>query len=375
MTSTDGPSVRPASVPAHTAPGAVAVDWQAARAIGRRLCPPGPRVGPGEAAAVVEQLRQVARQAREPVANTAQLRTDPDRDTETLVVDRPGWLEANVASMAALMAPVVAKLGRLRPGAPTAPVDPVGSAVSAVGAKATGAEAGALLAYLSGKVLGQYDLAPQGTPRLLLVAPNILAVQRELGVSLPDFMSWVAMHEETHRVQFTAVPWLREFLLRESTELAVDLAPTPQEFSQRLTHVARNLPEAVRGGGNGLVEVFATPEQRAAIARLTAVMALLEGHADVVMDEVGPAVIPTVATIRDRFTQRRQGVGGLDRLIRRVLGLEGKMRQYRDGARFVRAVQGQVGVAGFNAVWTCPEHLPTPEEIAEPGRWVARVHG
>ena len=104
-------------------------------------------------------------------------------------------------------------------------------------------------------------------------------------------------------------------------------------------------------------------------------MSLLEGHADVVMDEVGPQVIPTVGAIRERFTARRAGSGGLDRMLRRLLGLDAKMRQYRDGAGFVRGVTASVGTEGFNAVWTSPDTLPLPEEITDPAAWVRRVHG
>ena len=132
----------------------------------------------------------------------------------------------------------------------------------------------------------------------------------------------------------------------------------------------------LRGGdGAGLLELIQTPEQREALAGLTAVMSLLEGHADVVMDEVGPQVIPTVSLIRERFTSRRAGRGAVDKLLRRLLGLDAKMRQYADGAKFVRGVVETVGMAGFNVVWSGPETLPLPAEIADPGAWVRRVHG
>ena len=137
----------------------------------------------------------------------------------------------------------------------------------------------------------------------------------------------------------------------------------------------RRLPEAFQPGSTGLAEVFLTPEQKSKIAEITAVMSLLEGHADVVMDDVGPSVIPSVAQIREKFTQRRAGLGQLDRLIRRMLGLEAKMRQYADGAVFVRAVIDRVGLDGFNAVWASPETLPTAAEMVDPHAWVARVHG
>ena len=196
-------------------------------------------------------------------------------------------------------------------------------------------------------MLGQYDLAPGGTPALLLVAPNMMSVATELGVDRDDFRKWVCMHEETHRVQFTANPWLRDHMIEQARALAVDLAPDPERLQEIAGRVAEKLPELFREGSTGLADLFTTPEQREKLAGLTAVMSLLEGHADVVMDDVGPAHIPTVAHIRARFSERRKGAGTPDRLLRRLLGLEAKMRQYRDGAVFVRGVQEKVGVDGL----------------------------
>ena len=139
----------------------------------------------------------------------------------------------------------------------------------------------------------------------------------------------------------------------------------------------RREPAFGRGEGSGvpLLDAVQTPAQRAELADLTAIMSLLEGHADVVMDEVGPQVVPSVDVIRERFTRRRAGRSTVDRLLRRLLGLDAKMRQYADGARFVREVTAAVGVDGFNAVWTGPDTLPVAAEIADPGAWVRRVHG
>ncbi|HMD12400.1 MAG TPA: zinc-dependent metalloprotease, partial [Marmoricola sp.] len=132
----------------------------------------------------------------------------------------------------------------------------------------------------------------------------------------------------------------------------------------------------LKGGQKGsLLEILGSPEQRAILERVTGVMSLLEGHADVVMDGVGPEVIPSVATIRAKFTERRKGMGVLDRLIRRLMGLDQKMAQYRDGAVFTRAVVDKVGMDGFNAVWAEPANLPSKAEILAPETWLARVHG
>lgn len=343
------------------------VDWTFAKATGARLVPAGPDVSADEAVEVVEQVRELAAASVEPVAHTSQLRA-PGAAPAPLVVDRPTWIAANADSMAAMLDPVVTKLTAKQKHAP-------GPLAQAIGGKVTGAEAGGLLAFFSTKVLGQYDLAPGGTPALMLVAPNLVATERELGVDPRDFRLWVCLHEETHRVQFTAVPWLREHMIDQAQALAADLVPDPDSFGTRIQQLAKELPRAFSDEGAGLADVFATPEQRAKMADVTAVMSLLEGHADVVMDDVGPEHVRTVAEIRRKFDTRRKGAGQLDKLLRRLLGLEAKMRQYRDGAAFVRAVQDTVGVEGFNAVWTSPETLPRAGEILDPQSWVRRVHG
>ncbi|MGG5259976.1 zinc-dependent metalloprotease [Phycicoccus avicenniae] len=342
------------------------VDWEFAKTTGRTLVPAGPVVSPAEARAEVEAIRGAARAARGPVADTARLHTPPDAP-DALVVDRATWIAVNVDSMSALLDPAVDAIVEKRGVVP-------GAAAQVVGGKVTGAEAGALLAFMASKVLGQYDIAPDGTPSLLLVAPNLMATARELDVDPADFRAWVCMHEETHRVQFTANPWLREHLIGQVRHLAIDLAPDQERIQEIASRVTERLPELFSEGGTGITELFATPEQREQLARVTAVMSLLEGHADVVMDDVGPAHIPSVADIRRKFGERRRGGGAPDRLLRRLLGLEAKMRQYKDGAAFVRGVQAEVGVDGFNAVWTSPETLPLPQEIADPTAWVRRVH-
>ncbi|MGN6783429.1 MAG: zinc-dependent metalloprotease, partial [Marmoricola sp.] len=197
---------------------------------------------------------------------------------------------------------------------------------------------------------------------------------RELGVDPADFRLWVCLHEETHRVQFTAVPWMRDHLQAEMARILDTVRTDPAEL---LGQLAGKVGDLARGNADAqsLLDLFASPEQRAVIDRVTGVMSLLEGHADVVMDGVGPEVIPTVALIRERFTERRKGMGTLDRLLRRLLGLDQKMAQYRDGAAFVRSVVDKVGMDGFNAVWAEPANLPTKAEILDPSSWLRRVHG
>jgi coenzyme F420 biosynthesis associated uncharacterized protein len=229
---------------------------------------------------------------------------------------------------------------------------------------------GAVLAWLSSKVLGQYEaFGAQG--RLLLVAPNIVHAERQLDVPPTDFRLWVCLHEETHRVQFGAVPWLSSYF---TDEVHAYLRAVDPDAGSAIGRVVAGLRRGTRGSG-GLIDLMQTDEQRAILDRLTALMSLLEGHADVVMDAVGPQVVPSVELIRERFDRRRQQAGTLDGALRRLLGLDAKLRQYVDGAAFVRAVVDRVGMQDFNAVWSSPETLPRPAEIGNPGEWIARVHG
>lgn len=191
--------------------------------------------------------------------------------------------------------------------------------LGAVGGKVTGVELGMLLSFLASRVLGQYETfapvsrdlpASAAGGRLLLVAPNIVHVERELEVNPHDFRLWVCLHEETHRTQFTAVPWLRDHLEGEIQTFLGATEVDPATVLERIREAAQSFagarPDAERGDeGRSFVELVQTPEQREILGRLTAVMSLLEGHADFVMDGVGPQVVPSVAEIREKFQQRR----------------------------------------------------------------------
>ena len=181
-----------------------------------------------------------------------------------------------------------------------------------------------------------------------------------------DFRLWVCLHEETHRVQFTAVPWLRGYLNTQIGEVVATADVDGAALAAMLREAVKRISEAARGDGElSIVDLVQTPAQREIVDRITAVMSLLEGHADVVMDGVGPDVIGSIVEIRRRFNVRRQGQG-FDKIIRKLLGLDAKMRQYRDGAAFCKAVIAAVGMDGLNRVWTSPETLPTKAEIADP---------
>jgi len=347
------------------------VDWGLAVATARRLSRPGPEVTITEAREVVADLRRFAAESEAPVREFTGL-DGSGHTAPIVVVDRGGWAQANADGMRELITPLTDKLRAARGGSGTTLIDQVGP-------KVTGLETGALLAFLSGKVLGQFDPfwtdGAGSAGRLLLVAPNVVHVERELQVDPRDFRMWVCLHEETHRVQFTAVPWLQDHL-RQQIEMFVDATGTDASaLLARLREVARTLVRGAQPGGESasLLDVVQSPAQREVIDRVTAVMSLLEGHAEVVMDGVGPEVVPTVDNIRKKFQRRRTSPRGLDRTARRLLGLDAKMRQYRDGAKFVRTAIDRLGMAGFNRVWESADTLPTLPEITDPVAWVRRV--
>jgi len=351
------------------------IDWDLAVAAASRMAGPGPMISRADADAVVAELRAGAerstplvREFTGLVAPAGTARTAP-----LLIVDRPGWIQANVDGFATVISPLIEKLQEKK-GVP-------GPLAEAIGSRVTGVELGALLGFMSSKVLGQFDpfYAPAGSPdagRMLLVAPNIVHVERELAVDPADFRLWVCLHEETHRVQFTAVPWMRDHIHAEIANLIGSVEVDPAKLAGIIGEGVKRLGDVIRGDENvSLLDLMQSPEQKAVLDRITGVMSLLEGHADVVMDGVGPEVIASVAEIRRKFNRRRKGAGTFDRILRKLLGLDAKMAQYRNGAAFVRGVVDEVGMEGFNKVWVAPENLPSKAEIGDPGSWVRRLHG
>ena len=354
-------SVGPRSV------GPSPVDYDLAIATARRLAPAPPKVSEAEAAGIVSELRELAVQAEEHVRSVTGL-VPPGPILEATVVDRPGWAAANVEGFQVVLEPLTDKLtGTLTGKAPSA-------LAAAATAKVAGVQMGSMLAWLSGKVLGQYEaFRPAGeSGRLILVAPNIVETERRLEVDPHDFRLWVALHEVTHRTQFTAVPWMHDHVRAEIGVLLGSVSlDDPAQLIERLKAVASGLPK-----GGSIVELLQTPQQRVVLDRVTAFMSLLEGHAEHVMDGVGPAVVPSVKQIRVKFDQRRKEHGGLlDRVLRRALGLDLKALQYAEGKVFVDTCVQAVGMERFNRVWESPETLPTRDEIRKPLAWVDRIHG
>ena len=333
-----------------------AIDWEFAAGVGARLTRSGPAMSGYTRDAAIEELYAAAERAEGPVREQTGM-GDGTVPPPARVVDRPDWVRAAAESMADLT-------GSDRSG-------------SWLG-KPAGAQAGAMLAYLASAVLGQYDPFSR---TLLLVAPNVVAVERALKVPTSDFRLWVCLHEVTHRVQFEQAPWMADIMRESTAELTAAVDEPMGEVVSRFVAAARDLrtpgekPMSQRGMV-GLLRATQAEPQRESLDRMLALGTLLEGHADHVMDGVGPSVVPSVARIRRAFDSRRRRNGNpIHRVIRVVLGVDAKMAQYVHGKKFVDAVVAKAGMAQFNAVWSGPDALPTLTEIDHPDAWIARVLG
>jgi coenzyme F420 biosynthesis associated uncharacterized protein len=341
------------------------VDWDLAAATAATLSKSGPAVTYDQAADVVTQLRRLTDEAAGHVLDFTGMKPAMSHPP-VRVVDRRDWSAVNIAGLQQVLDPLMGQLVAEHLPAPM---------VAAVGSRVAGVQAGTVLAYLSGKVLGQFEVFSADPGVLMLVAPNIVEVERKLKAVPRDFRLWVCLHEVTHRTQFTAVPWLREHFLSEVRAFVEAAKLGLDQVAERLRHGLAALSDAVRNPDSraSVLDLVQTPAQRAVLDRLTAVMTLVEGHAEFVMDGVGPQVVPSVEQIRARFNQRREAANPLERVVRRLLGVEVKLRQYAEGRKFVHTVVDRAGMTGFNQVWESPQTLPRLAELTDPDAWVARV--
>ena len=348
--------------PADTPTVGRTVDWGFAATVGTKLVRPAPPVTDYTRQQAVEQLAESSRRAELPVREVTGLSEGADI-AEARVIDRAEWVRAATESM------------RLMTGGD-------GKSSGFITGRVTGAQTGAVLAFVSSGILGQYDPFAANGGELLLVYPNVIAVERQLRVSPADFRLWVCLHEVTHRVQFKANPWLAEHMSKSLAVLTDDGDQDVAQVVDRLFALVRSRRNGTDDGPAepnsegvlGILRAIQSEPQRKALDQLLVLGTLLEGHADHVMDAVGPAVVPSVSTIRRRFNERRERKQPpLQRVVRALLGFDAKMSQYTRGKAFVDHVVSGVGMARFNTVWSSPETLPLPSEIDEPQRWIDRV--
>ena len=289
------------------------------------------------------------------------------------VVDRAGWVRANVRTFESLMSRIEGDLLKqvLPPGGGVAR-----SLMALANRAVTTRQLGYLLSFIGGRVLGQYDLALLSAEaregRLLFVEENIRTTAAALGVPVGPFRTWIALHETTHAFEFEGHPWLRPYLA-ERLERSLEL------FSRDASSLGRDairaLGRTLRGeaGGEHWLERLMSDEQRRLFGETQALMSVLEGFSDYIMDAAGAELVPDVAQISARFHERRERRTGVERAILRLTGMDLKLEQYKRGERFVRAIADARGQAALARLWDGPASVPSPAEIADPARWMSRV--
>jgi coenzyme F420 biosynthesis associated uncharacterized protein len=342
------------------------IDWALAERIADAV---GGTPSAGAGAGLPGDLPELARTAEAAVIAYPGLRP-PGPLPAPEAVDRNVWARANLVTMRTTLAPLVDRLDERVTSTAAAPLR------SAAGFIVAG-EVGGLVGLMARRVLGQYELGLldlEAPARLLLVAPNVRQAARELDVDLGELLTWVTVHEVTHAVQFTSVPWLRPYLGGLLSELLssadVKLDPTALLRLPGRDDLAA-WRDALRDGG--LVSLVAGPERKAVLDRVQAAMALVEGHAEHVMDAAGAPLLQSLPRLRAALDRRRAERPPLWRVLERLIGLDLKMRQYEIGRRFVDGVVEQGGMAALNRAWAGAENLPTLRELDDPGAWLRRT--
>jgi coenzyme F420 biosynthesis associated uncharacterized protein len=346
------------------------VDWELARKVATRA---GARKPFAHAAlndpTLASDFAELTAQAEELVAAETGLRSlaGPAR---AQVADRAMWVDANVASFRRLLRPLLEKM------------EPKvsGSRLSPVARRVSGIELGVMLGWMSTRVLGQYDLlvVEEEDPHLqdivYYVGPNVAAMERRYAFPPREFRLWLALHETTHRAQFTGVPWLRQHFLSLVDQLLENVEPDAQRLDEAF-HTVREKKKAGEDpmADGGVMGLLATPEQRAALERIGGMMSLLEGHGDITMDRAGAHLIPSAPRFSRVLKQRRQETRGLVKLLQRLVGLDAKIQQYAQGEQFILAVETAGGSDLLETAWQSPDHLPTIHEIRQPQLWIDRV--
>ena len=324
------------------------------------------------------EFAELTAQAEELVAASTGLRSAAG-PARARVTDRAGWVHANVASFQRLLGPHLDRLDPTRLSGSNAVLSRLAGPLASAGRTETGAQMGVVLGWLSTRVLGQYDLliteeAAEEQDIVYFVGPNVVALERQHGFEPREFRLWLALHEVTHRCQFTAIPWMRDYFVSLVEAGIGSLEPDPA----RLAAALRRMTDQIRAGrnpleDNGALGLVATPEQLEGLHRIQALMSLLEGHGDVTMDRAGAADIPSAAHFSAVLRQRRTQAHGLSKILQQLIGIEAKLRQYAEGERFITAVESVGGPALLNNAWRGPEWLPSLDEIRDPHLWIDRV--
>ncbi|MGH9097256.1 MAG: zinc-dependent metalloprotease [Acidimicrobiales bacterium] len=378
MTPTSGTALEDPAPSPGPGPGPRAISWEVAERVAGWVSNRNPMPAPYRPELLQEDFEELTAQAEELVAAETGLRS-ASGPARARVTDRNGWVHANVASFQRLVGPHLERFTPARLATTNPVTERLAGPLASAGRVATGSQLGVVLGWLSTRVLGQYDLllteeAIEDQDIVYFVGPNVVTLEQRYGFEPREFRLWLALHEVTHRCQFTAIPWMRDHFLSLVQEGLGSLDPDPSRFAEAL----KRLTEEIRAGrnplrDNGALGLVATPEQLEGLHRIQALMSLLEGHGDVTMDRAGAAAIPSAARFSEVLRQRRQQTRGPARLLQQLVGMEAKLRQYEEGEKFIAAVERSGGPELLDRAWRGPEWLPSLTEIRNPAQWISRV--
>jgi coenzyme F420 biosynthesis associated uncharacterized protein len=345
------------------------IDWAQARSVALRVSQ-WEQAPVGDRAFRRDQYTRLVKQSEPLIAEYLGVQL-PEPISRVYVHDRREWLEANFASFEQLFQPIEA-IYEEHGGRSAAAV-----VLGDLNGKLLGAQMGMLLGYLARRVLGQYDLSllspdPATTGALYFVEPNIGRVQGQLGLNDEDFRLWIALHEATHAFEFEAYPWVRQhfrdLLQQYFDQLNSQLESLGSSLPQMLVRIAQGW-----NSGQHWIELVLTPEQRRIFDQLQALMSLVEGYGNHIMNAVGRQLLPSFEQIERRVAQRQSSKTLIEQIFNRITGMDLKLAQYQQGEAFVNAVTEARGAAFAHRVWERVENLPTMDEIRNPQRWIARI--
>lgn len=288
---------------------------------------------------------------------------------------RTEWIDANIANFEKLFNPIEEIYRRVQTSTSLGTM-----LMGELSQGLLSTQMGVLLGYLARRVLGQYDLSllgkePVSAGRLYFVEPNISGVQSELGLDPDDFRLWIALHETTHAYEFEAYPWVREYFNTLLEEYFGLLSNDLLEFGNGMGGV-RGIMDRLRANmntGENWIEAVMSKEQRALFVKLQALMSIIEGYSNYIMNAVGERLLPSYATIKERVEQRATNRSQIEKLFIRITGLALKMEQYRLGETFINRIVALRGIETANRIWEGPDYVPTLEELRNPESWLERI--
>lgn len=343
------------------------IAWDTARAVATMIARKEPYSQSYLAASLGDDFARVTAHAEKLIEPESGLVANGT--AESIVVSRPEWSAANLAMFRRMLSPMLERMNERSIGAH-----------GAVASQVAGLQIGSILGWMSTRVLGQYDMLydPNRTDEkqdvVYYVGPNILALEKRYAFPPEQFRLWIALHECTHRAQFTGVPWLPGYFRDLVNEMLTTVDIEGEQFSE----TAKRIRETLRDQRSeikkiGIVAALGNSQQLAMLPKIMGLMSLLEGHGEVVMARAGKDFVPEAKRFHRVMKDRRKNANPIAKFLQHILGIEVKLKQYAQGESFIEAVEEQKGVAFFRQVWTKPENLPTMDEIRTPSTWIARM--